>query len=417
MKKTLLFLFLITFSVVFSQTSKKVLFIGNSYTYYNDMPNLIQNIAQSTGDILNHDSQAPGSFTLEMHVNSATIAKLQQGNWDYVVLQEQSQLPSFTDQEVQIQVYPYATQLSDYIRSMNGCGNVIFYMTWGRRNGDTLRCGIQPDVCTYEGMDDLISRHYIEMAKDNEAILSPVGKVWRSIRQQDPALELYDQDKSHPSYIGSMIAAYTFYTVIFKKDPTLAPYNGTLTQAQAQLIKNTVKNIVYNSMDTWNIPSNDVHSRFKYELTGGTTVKFTNKSKNATTYLWDFGDGTTSTLENPEHTYSTQGNYNVKLTTNACGNNTTKTKLLTFGSLDTKEAATEDPVQIYPNPAQNFITIVTQKKTEILSLTDANGRIMYYQIHKTDSGYTVQLHHLSAGIYFLKYKTEEKEFIKKIIKK
>lgn len=417
MKKTLLFLFLITISFAFSQTSKNVLFIGNSYTYFNDMPNLVQDIAQSTGDILNHQSQTPGGYTLQQQINSTTIAKLTQGNWDYVVLQEQSQLPSLTDQQVQTEVYPYAAQLSDYIKGTNGCGNVIFYMTWGRKNGDGTRCAIQPDVCTYEGMDDLISRHYIEMAEANEGILSPVGKVWRTIRQQDPTMELYDQDKSHPSYIGSMVAAYTFYTVIFKKDPTLVPYNGTLTQAQAQLIKNTVKNVVYNSMNTWNIPSNDVHSRFKYEFTGGLTVKFTNKSKNATTYLWDFGDGTTSTLENPEHTYSTQGNYNVQLTTNACGNNTTKTKLVTFGSLGTKETAIEDPIQIYPNPTQNFITIITKKKTEILSLTDASGRMVSYFLNKTDSGYTVQLHLLSAGVYFFKYKTGEKEFTKKIIKK
>ncbi|WP_160139269.1 PKD domain-containing protein [Chryseobacterium sp. c4a] len=417
MKKTLLFLFLIAFSAVFGQLSKKVFFIGNSYTYYNDLPILIQNMAQSTGDTLDHNSQTPGGSTFQQHVNSTTIATLMQGNWDYVVLQEQSQLPSFTDQQVQTMVYPYATQLSDYIKNMNGCANVIFYMTWGRKNGDDSRCAVQPGVCTYEGMDDLISRHYTEMAKDNEGILSPVGKVWRMIRQQDPTMELYDHDKSHPSYIGSMVAAYTFYTVIFKKDPTLIPYNGTLTSEQAQFIKNTVKTVVYNSMDTWNIPSNDVHSRFIYQITGTSTVKFTNKTKNATTYLWDFGDGTTSTQENPEHIYTTTGNYQVKLTSNSCNTNTTKTKLITLNNLSTKETNIEDAVQIYPNPTQNFITIVTKKKTEILSLTDASGRTVPYQMNTTDAGYTVQLHHLFTGIYFLKYKVGEKEFTKKIIKK
>ncbi|BAP30235.1 PKD domain containing protein [Chryseobacterium sp. StRB126] len=378
---------------------------------------MVQDIAESTGDILEHQSQTPGGSTLQQHINSTTIATLIQGNWDYVVLQEQSQLPSLTDQQVQTQVYPYAAQLSDLVKNTNGCGNVIFYMTWGRKNGDASRCSVQPSVCTYEGMDDLISKHYIEMAKDNEAILSPVGKVWRAIREQNPALELYNLDESHPSYIGSMIAAYTFYTVIFKKDPTLVSYNGTLTAEQAQLIKNTVKTVVYNAMDTWNIPSNDVHSRFTYQATSTHTIKFTNKTKNATTYLWDFGDGTTSTLENPEHTYNAPGDYQVKLTSNSCSSNTTKTKLITVGNLGTKDSDIEDPIQIYPNPTQDNINIITKKKTEILSLTDASGRIISYQMNKTNSGYTVQLHHLSVGVYFLKYKTGEKEFIKKIIKK
>ncbi|SDJ66785.1 PKD domain-containing protein [Chryseobacterium jejuense] len=417
MKKTLLFLFLIVFSAAFSQITKKVFFIGNSYTYFNDLPILVQDIAQSTGDILEHQSQTPGGSTLQQHINSTTIATLMQGNWDYVVLQEQSQLPSLTDQQVQTQVYPYAAQLSDFVKNTNGCGNVIFYMTWGRKNGDASRCSVQPSVCTYEGMDDLISKHYIEMAMDNEAILSPVGKVWRAIRELDPALELYNLDESHPSYIGSMVAAYTFYTVIFKKDPTLAPYNGTLIPGQAQFIKNMVKTIVYDSMDTWNIPSNDVHSRFTYQATSTHTIKFTNKTKNATTYGWDFGDGTTSTLENPEHTYNAPGNYLVKLTSNSCNSNTTKTKHVTVGNLGTKDLDIEDPAQIYPNPTQNDINIITKKKTEILSLTDASGRVISYQMNKTNSGYTIQLHHLSVGVYFLKYKIGEKEFIKKIIKK
>ncbi len=96
-------------------------------------------------------------------------------------------------------------------------------MTWGRKNGDDTRCNAQPEVCTYEGMDNLIYQRYVEMARVNEAILSPVGKVWRSIRQQDPSLELYDTDQSHPSYLGSMAAAYTFYTIIFKKIPRWLP--------------------------------------------------------------------------------------------------------------------------------------------------------------------------------------------------
>ncbi|AZA79485.1 T9SS C-terminal target domain-containing protein [Chryseobacterium sp. G0186] len=417
MKKTLLFLFLITFSFVFCQTSKRVFFIGNSYTYVNDLPTLIQNVAQSTGDALEHESQTPGGSTLQSHINSTTMAILTQGNWDYVVLQEQSQLPSFTDQQVQNLVYPYAAQLSDLIKSTNACGNVIFYMTWGRQNGDATRCTAQPAVCTYEGMDDLIYQRYVEMAKANEALLSPVGKVWRTIRQQNPSLNLYDQDESHPSYIGSMAAAYTFYTIIFKKDPTLVPYNGTLTPTQAQFIKDVVKTVVYNSLDSWNVTSNDVHSRFAYQFTAASTVKFTNKTQNATTYLWDFGDGTSSTQESPEHTYTAPGDYNVKLKTDACGSSTTKTKLLTINNLSTKESTVEDVVQIYPNPAQNFITITTQKKVEILSLKDASGRIIRHHSEKTASGYSVQLQHLSSGIYFLHYKTGENEFTKKIIKK
>lgn len=417
MKKTLLFLFLTAFSFTDSQTTKRVFFIGNSYTQVNDLPNLIKNVAESTGDILDHHSETPGGATLQSHVNSTVTATLTQGNWDYVVLQEQSQLPSFPNQVVQNQVYPYASQLSNLIKSTNACGNVVFYMTWGRKNGDNTRCAAQPDVCTYEGMDDLIYQRYVEMANINEALLSPVGKVWRTIRQQDPSLELYDTDQSHPSYIGSMAAAYTFYTILFKKDPTQASYNGNLSPSQAQFIKNIVKTVVYNAFDTWNVTSNDVHSRFTHQFTDISTVQFTNKTPNATSYLWDFGDGNTSIQSNPVHTYAAAGDYIVKLTTDACGTHSTKVKRITVSTLGTQESSYEVEIQISPNPADNLLTITSKKKVEILSLTDAIGRIVRYSPDKTDSGFTIPLHHLSSGIYLLHYKTGEKEFIKKIIKK
>lgn len=416
MLKTLLFLFLTTCSFATGQTSKRVFFIGNSYTYFNDLPNLIKNVAASTGDILNHQSQTPPAATLESHLNSTTVATLIQGNWDYVVLQEQSQRPSLPDQEVQTKVYHYASQLSNIIKGANGCGNVIFYMTWGRKNGDAARCATQPNVCTYEDMDDLIYQRYMEMAQTNEGIVSPVGKVWRVIRQTDPTLELYDLDESHPSYIGSMAAAYTFYTLLYKKDPTLVPYNGTLTPTQAQFIKNIVKTTVFNHLNTWYVDNNDVHSRFTHQFTGPSTVQFTNKTQGATTYLWDFGDGTTSTLKNPAHIFTSAGNYAVKLTTNACGTSTTKEKLIVVNSLGIKEFTLEDPVQIYPNPTQNLVTISTKKKIEVLSLTDASGRIVSYHLNTIDSGYTLPVSHLTDGVYFLKYKMGEKEFTKKIIK-
>ncbi|WP_077414081.1 T9SS type A sorting domain-containing protein [Chryseobacterium sp. JV274] len=418
MKKTLLLLLLITFSFILSQTTKRVFFIGNSYTYVNDLPNLIQSIAASNGDILEHHSHTPGGSTLQDHSNNPdVISTINQGNWDYVVLQEQSQLPSFPDSQVQNQVYPYALQLSNLIKTSNPCGNVIFYMTWGRKNGDAANCPGLPAVCTYQGMDTQIYNRYMEMATTNEGIVSPVGKVWRAIREQNPAIELYDQDESHPSYIGSMAAAYTFYTILFKKDPAQIPFNGNLSPAQAQLIKDIVKTEVYNQPVKWFVTNNDVHSRFTYQLTGAGTVQFTNTTQNAAAYSWDFGDGTTSTLENPVHTYPAGGTYTVKLTTAACGATTTKTKLIVVSTLNTAETAIQDPVQIYPNPTQHHITITSKKRIEILSLTDASGRIVHCHLSKTDSGYILPLQHLSSGVYFLQYKADEKEFTKKIIKK
>lgn len=417
MKKQLLFLSLILFSFTFGQITKNVFFVGNSYTYTNNLPELIKMIAASTGDTFNHQSYTPGGSTLKQHsTNPTVLSTIDQGNWDYVVLQEQSQIPSFPNTYIQSEMLPYAAQLATRVKNSNACGNPIFFMTWGYKNGDTGNCQGSSPNCTYQGMDDLIYSRYMTMAQANESLTSPVGKVWRTIIQQNPSMELYSSDGSHPSYLGSMAAAYTFYTILFKKDPTLASFNGTLTPAESQILKNTVKNIVFNQLDTWYIPANDVASRFSYQNNNTNSFQFTNQTQNATTFLWSFGDGNTSTLEHPTHTYAAAGSYQVSLTTNACGLNSTKTKTINFNNLSTEENSVS-LVKIYPNPTEDLITITTPKKMSILSFTDASGRLIDYHLETTSSGYTISLRHLTHGIYLLKYSIEQKEFTKKIIKK
>jgi hypothetical protein len=200
--------------------TKRMLFLGNSYTSFNNLPQMLANIAASTGDSLIFDSNTPGGHTLRQHAtNPVSLGKIAVGNWDYVVLQEQSQLPSFSLPQVENEVFPFAAALDDSIRRHNACAETMFYMTWGRKNGDASNCAALPLVCTYAGMDSLLNLRYRIMADRNSAVLSPVGAVWRYIRQQHPTLELYQADGSHPSVAGTYAAACSFYAAAFRKSP------------------------------------------------------------------------------------------------------------------------------------------------------------------------------------------------------
>ncbi|MCF8295725.1 MAG: SGNH/GDSL hydrolase family protein, partial [Bacteroidales bacterium] len=138
---------------VSAQDSRKVLFLGNSYTYVNDLPQTAVALAASAGDQLTVDVNAPGGYTLQGHsTNQTSLDKIKLGGWDYVVLQEQSQLPSFPDFQVESEVFPYAQDLDSVINAFNECGETMFFMTWGRKNGDASNCANWPPVCTYEGM-------------------------------------------------------------------------------------------------------------------------------------------------------------------------------------------------------------------------------------------------------------------------
>ena len=133
-------------------------------------------------------------------------------------------------------------------------------MTCGRENGDQNNCPNWPPVCTYEGMDDLIKERYMMMANENNALLSPVGAVWRYIRDYGYDIDLYGPDGSHSSFLGSYVAAVCFYTTLFQKDPLEIPWNEefNISEADADIIHQAVKIIVYDDLEEWSITSIDM---------------------------------------------------------------------------------------------------------------------------------------------------------------
>ena len=315
MKQLLLFISIaLSTTFVHGQTTKKVLFLGNSYTAANDLPLMASEMATSTGDVLEYDFYTPGGYRFLNHAADPTsLNKISTDNWDYVVLQGQSQETAFSQQQLESQVYPYAASLSDAIKENNGCSQPLFYMTWGREEGDSINCPYAPWMCTYEGMDDAIKDAYLFMAESNNAELAPAGAVWRYIRENHPSIDLYSNDGSHPSLAGSYAVATTFYTMIYKKDPTLISWDSNLTADEASLIRNVTKTIVYDVISTWDFtesPIADFTENIQHQV-----VSFTNESSGFDNLLWDFGDSNTSTENNPIHTYEESGIYTVSLTT------------------------------------------------------------------------------------------------------
>jgi|GEM_PF-304937 len=289
---------------------KQVLFLGNSYTYYNNLPQIVADMALSTGDTLVFEMYAPGGYTINNH-GSDTVSenRIKKGGWDYLILQEQSQLPSFPDYRSM-----ELPELCALFRSYNPCGRIILYMTWGRENGDATNCPIWPPVCTYLGMDSLLRLSYTQMAVENKAQLSPVGAAWRYTRQYNPGIDLYEPDESHPAPAGSYLAACCFYTTIFKKDPMLIDHGFGLSDTITGALKLVAKEVVFDSLSFWDHAPTTPNAGFSYITgSGDNQADFINQSLFADSYLWDFGDGTTSTAQYPVHNYTGNGTYKVTL--------------------------------------------------------------------------------------------------------
>ena len=250
MNDSRIFLFLVgvLFSISANAQTRSILFIGNSYTYGNNMPAITASMAQSTGKTLNYDSHTPGGEQLASHASSTIVEdKLDDQDWDFVAIQGQSQEMSWPLVNSSSQMASCAT-LSQKARTAYSCVVPLFYMTWGRENGDAQNCGWQSYLCTYEGMDDTLQANYTRAATQNNGAVSPVAKVWRYLRA-NTSLDLYASDGSHASYAGSYAVAATFYTMIFQADPESVTFYGSLSAADAQEILSAVKLIVYDDLE------------------------------------------------------------------------------------------------------------------------------------------------------------------------
>jgi hypothetical protein len=252
-------LFLLSFSLYkgsYSQPSKKikVLFLGNSYTYVNDLPLLIKNIALANGDTLIYDSNSPGGHTFNNHYNNVTSKqKINSQVWDKVILQAQSQEPSFSPAQVNAQTLPYAIKLDSLIKVNNLCTETVFFETWGRKNGDAANCSAYPPICTYVGMQNRLRASYKLFADTTKAIMAPAGEAWRKSIALNPSLELYQSDQSHPALEGSYLAACVFYEVLFGKSVLSNTYTAGVSATNVSFLQQIAHDVVNDSLSTWNI--------------------------------------------------------------------------------------------------------------------------------------------------------------------
>lgn len=394
-KSIFLLLATVTISLGIKGQTKNVLFLGNSYTSVNNLPLLVSDLAESLGDTVVYSAYTPGAYTFEGHSTNATsLAKIGEGIWDYVVLQEQSQRPSFPPSQVSQEVYPYADILVDSILSANPCTEPLFYMTWGRKNGDTQNCQFYAPICTYDGMQARLRESYLEMSVDNSCSVSPVGAAWKYMRDNYPNIELYSADESHPSINGSYLAACVHYASIFRKSPSGASFISSVSAGDALIMQDVSEMIVLDSLDNWRIDENDLVAEYDYTV-NSSSVNFSENGLNATSYLWDLGDGNTSTQQIFTHAYSQDGAYNVELIVENDCDSDTIIKEIVIGTTGINEVSSEYSLLKVGN--QYSIKFSNKEKRKI-SLFDVKGSLISTK-ESSNEVVTLELPH--AGIYFI----------------
>lgn len=218
----------------------RILFIGNSYTFYNDLPGTFAELARAGGHLVEVQTVATGGWGFTDHVDSAdTSSAIQSKQWDYVILQERSVDPAVPYSRTNY-MYPAARILVKQVRSTGA--KPIFFVTWGHKNGE-------PDmgIPNYVTMQAWVDQGYLAIAQELNVTLAPVGDAWYIAQKDSVTPELWQEDGSHPTVAGTYLAANVFYATIYLQSPVGLSYLGGLPQDQASHLQEIASKAVLNT--------------------------------------------------------------------------------------------------------------------------------------------------------------------------
>ena len=238
------------------------------------------------------------------------------------------------------------------------------------------------------------------MAQDNEGTVSPVGAVWKQVRDSVPGLELYSGDESHPIFAGTYVAACTFYATMWRKSPVGASYTGSLSAADASVIQHFAEKVVLDSTSTWFIGHADVVAEIDAMHMFGNTYEFTDNTTNADSVVWNTTGTPVLAGSVFQHTFPGAGIYTVTLTAdNGCMTDV-DTLIINLNPFNVNEVGME--VKIYPNPVQNLLNISSTENIQQIEVYDVSGKLILSKRGTNARQSVVDVSELSKGQYVLK---------------
>ena len=252
--------------------SLRVLFIGNSHTYVNDLPGLFSGLFQAGGKPVRTDASTFGGYSLEDHTTTqATLDRIVQDSWSFVVLQEQSVIPTIHYWRYN-SMYP-ASRLLDSLIRLQGA-RTAFYMTWGWKYGGQQSYGDSwsPDFRDYFEMQESVRVAYEEIARELSSTMVPVGMGFDRARRSDSLVDLWQADYCHATLMGTYLGACVFYAVLHEASPVGLEFYGGLDYATARFCQEIAWQTVSGIVEAPAVPVRRVPARARFLATLGMTV-------------------------------------------------------------------------------------------------------------------------------------------------
>lgn len=220
----------------------KILFVGNSHTFSNDLPGVFYEFTLAMGHEADVYDLTEGYYKLENfadtqdELGAVLDQALSEEKWDFVVLQENTaNAVSPSADEV---MFPYARTLDEKIKKAGA--QTSFFMTWSPKNG--LDTG---DLKLGRGkVQTLITENYMKIAKELDSMLIPAGVAFMRCAEQYPDIELWDEDEQHPSLEGTYLTACVAYAVFYQNTPVGCTFTAELDADTAAKLQGIAEKLV-----------------------------------------------------------------------------------------------------------------------------------------------------------------------------
>ena len=194
----------------------KLLFIGNSYTFFSDMPELFRKLAEENSKELEVYSVTKGGRKLVSFLDAEDeyTVKLEkllaENSFDTVILQDNSTV-SLLDRDA---FNSGVTYLAERFKALGA--RVILYETWGRKDGSPT---LDEHGWTHDGMSEAVAHAYADVARELNIEVSRAGAAFHYALRHFPDIDIYNPDKTHPSYVGSCLIAMKHYETVYGEPP------------------------------------------------------------------------------------------------------------------------------------------------------------------------------------------------------
>ncbi|SDR65791.1 DUF4886 domain-containing protein [Christiangramia echinicola] len=275
MRKILLLITFLTTLSCNSQIEKKskeinVLFIGNSLTYYNDMPQMLQKMVDETNPNINIEQVTYPGFSLNAHLENIIIEssdnnirtrkksdqettkteeKIKEKDWDIIIMQTGGvtilipemrkkkidpaikEIKLLADKNSKFILFNTWTTKIDFPKEY--CYRAVMVNKYAKPGEEIC----SPKMNDKEEYYNFLQSGYEELSESNKLILTNHSQIFKKVLAKYPELDLLE-DTMHPSKKGAFLSAIIFYNIITNNEAKDLEYEAGLDPETVELLKN-----------------------------------------------------------------------------------------------------------------------------------------------------------------------------------